>query len=245
MSSDKVQMFLKQNDSIYSSLVARNIKFDRVDLTLITDVENQLNALIDENNKLKEVVKANKPPQQQKEKKVIVPTINIEKPKTVKKDDDDEETFEDVKVNFPTITNMEEIKRVFCNNDELNFELLLQAHNFKYFSAKYKYESEKDGVQEFIAKNLVRGFVQSLDDYRKYLFVKFTCLLTDSENKIYSYPSLWIVNSTEPLENIIGTLYEDFEFVEVSNEDINDFYVNFRKTDFDKENNIINELYVH
>lgn len=69
MSSDKVQMFINQNNSIYSSLVARNINFDRVDLSLITNIEDQLNALIEENTRLKEIVKANKPPPQQKVKK--------------------------------------------------------------------------------------------------------------------------------------------------------------------------------
>lgn len=240
MSSDKVQMFINQNNSIYSSLVARNINFDRVDLSLITNIEDQLNALMEENTRLKEVVKANKPPPQQKVKKDPIVEVKLEK-----KDHDDEETYEDVKTNFTTITNMEEIKRVFCNNDELNFELLSQAHPFKYYNVTYKFASDKDGVQEFIAKNLVRGFVQSLDDYRKYLFVKFSCLLTDNKKKIYSYPSLWIVNSSDPLKNIIGSLYNDFDFEEVTNDNINEFYINFRKTNFEEENNVITELYVH
>ena len=56
---------------------------------------------------------------------------------------------------------------------------------------------------------------------------------------------MWIVNSTDPLVNIIGSLYEDFEFVEVSQENLAKFMVDFRKTNFDEPTNVIDELYAH
>ena len=240
----KIQMFTKQNDSIYTSLVARNIEFVRVDVSSL-HLDEKLNALIDENNKLKEVVKVNKPvpvpvPKEPKQVQVSQP-----KKQSVPKEEDDDETFEGVKQKFNTIVNMEDIKRAFCNKDYDNFETLVQPHPFKYYYAQYKYESDKDGSPEFVAKNLQRGFVRNLEDYRKYLFVCFRCVLTDQEKKTYSYPSMWIVNSTEPLANIIGSLHEDFNFVEVEQPNLVQFMTTFRKINFDEFTNVIDELYAH
>lgn len=242
----KIQMFTKQNDSIYASLVARNIEFARVDFSGLENLEDHLAALVDENNKLKEVVKANKPAPVPKElKPVPVPQPKKESAPKEKTDDDEEETFEEVKPKFNTITNMEDIKRAFCNKEYENFETLVQLHEFKYYRVQYKYASDKDGAPEFVAKNLVRGFVRNLEDYRKYLFVGFRCVLTEQEKKIYSYPSMWIINSTDPVANIIGSLYDDFEFIEVSPDGIGQFLVDFRKTNFDEPTNVVDELYAH
>ena len=243
----KIQMFTKQNDSIYASLVARNIEFARVDVSGLDNPDDKLNALVDENNKLKEVVKANKPAPVPKEPKPVpAPQPKKESvPKEKNPDDEEEETFEEVKPKFNTITNMEDIKRAFCNKEYENFESLVQPHPFKYYRVQYKYASDKDGAPEFVAKNLVRGFVRSLEDYRKYLFVGFRCVLTDSDNKIYSYPSMWIVNSTDSIASIIGSLHEDFEFVEVTPDNLAQFFIDFRKTNFDEPTNVVDELYAH
>ena len=243
----KIQMFIKQNDSIYASLVARNIEIARIDISSLDNLDEKLNALVDENNKLKEVVKNNKPaliPKEPKPVAVTQPKKESES-KEKKEDDDEDETFEEVKPKFNTITNMEDIKRALCSKEYENFETLVQAHPFKYYNVQYKYASDKDGAPEFVAKNLVRGFVRSLEDYRKYIFVGFRCVLTEPEKKVYTYPSMWIVNSTDPLVNIIGSLYEDFEFVEVSQENLAKFMVDFRKTNFDESTNVIDELYAH
>ena len=249
----KIQMFIKQNDSIYASLITRNIEFARIDISSLDNLEEKLNALVDENNKLKEVVKNNKPVPVPKESKPVpgsrcAPVAQPKKEsesKEKKEDDDDEEVFEDVKPKFNTITNMEDIKRALCNKEYENFENLVLPHPFKYYNVQYKYTSDKDGAPEFVAKNLVRGFVRILEDYRKYIFVSFRCVLLEPEKKIYSYPSMWIVNSTDPLINIIGSLYDDFDFVEVSQENVGQFMADFRKTNFDEPTNVIEELYAH
>jgi hypothetical protein len=243
----KIQMFTKQNDSIFASLVARNIEFVRVDISGLNSPEDQLGALVDENNKLKEVVKANKPAPVPKEPKQVQATQPKKESASKEKnlDDEEEETFEEAKPKFNTITNMEDIKRAFCNKEYESFEALVQAHEFKYYRVQYKYASDKDGAPEFVAKNLVRGFVRNLEDYRKYLFVCFRCLLTNPETHTYSYPSMWIVNSTDPVANIIGSLYEDFEFVEVTSDNLAQFMVDFRKTNFDEQTNVVDELYAH
>jgi hypothetical protein len=243
----KISMLTKQNDSIYTSLVARNIIFNRVDVSIIESLDNKLDALVDENNKLKEVVKANKPPPVIKEvKPVLPPQPKKESIVKVKEEDDDlEETYEDAKTKYNVITNMEDIKRAFCNKEYETFEALIQPHHFKYYNVQYKYASDNNGAPEFVAKNLVGGFIRSLEDSRKYLFVGFRCVLTDLINKTYSYPSMWIVNSTDPIDAIISTMYNDFEFVEVVPEQMTSFLSNFRKTNFDVETNVIDERYLH
>ncbi len=244
----KITMFIKQNDSIYASLVARNIEFIRVDISTIDNPEEKLVALTDENNRLKEVVKANKPAPVPKEPKPTPPPQPKKEsgPKEPKPDDEEEEeSYEEVKVKFNTITNMEDIKRAFCNKEYDTFETLIQPHPFKYYNVQYKYASDKDGAPEFVAKNLVRGFVRNLEDSRKYLFAGFRCVLVDPANKIYSYPSLWIVNSTDPVEKIIGSMSEDFDFVPVEPEQMAHFLENFRKTDFETETNVVDEVYLH
>ena len=60
----------------------------------------------------------------------------------------------------------------------------------------------------------------------------------------YSYPSYWIVNSEDPLEKIIGSLYEDFEFTEINENGKDNFYIEFQKIKIEDES-LITEAYVH
>lgn len=133
---------------------------------------------------------------------------------------------------------MEEIKRAFFNNDYQLFNELINNFNFKYYRADYKYSSEKDGAPEFIVKNLVKGFVRNLDDYRKYLMVCFRCY--KNENNNYTYPSFWIVNSNDNIKDIIGSIYDDYIYVEES--DITTFLKEIQKVD---DESCIVESYVH
>lgn len=63
----------------------------------------------------------------------------------------------------------------------------------------------------------------------------------ESGMKKYSYPSMWIVNSNDKLEDIIGSLYEDFTFSEEN--DIDLFLRDFRK--LDDVDNLLDEAYLH
>ena len=243
----KITMFTKQNELIFTSLISRGIDFIRVDISDIGDLEQKLALLLDENNKLKEVVKNNKPAPVPKEPK----QVQVTQPKKesssngVGNEDDQDDSYEEVKLKFNTITNMEDIKRAFFNKEYDTFETLVQQHPLKYYNVNYKYSSDKDGAPNYSAKNLVGGFVRNLDDYRKYLLARFKCVLDDPVNKIYSYPSLWILNSTDSLQTIIGSIYDDFDFVEITQEQIPTYLKYFRKTNFDEETNVIDEVYVH
>ncbi len=244
----KINTFIKQNDSIFTSLSARGIEFIRVDLSGIEDLEEKLKMLLDENNKLKEVVKNNKPvPVPKEPKPVQVAQSTQPKPKKEKDEDGDDEDDEVVApvLKFNTIANMEDIKRAFCNKEYETFESLVVQHPFKYYWANYKYSSDKDGSPDYVARNLIRGFVRGLDELRKYVFAGFRCVLNDPVNKIYSYPSMWIVNSTDPLSIVFKDMSEDFDFQEVPNDQIKEFLTNFRKTDYDQETKVIDESYAH
>lgn len=263
MSSNKAILGLqKQNDSIFASLVAKNIQFDRIEICEGIDEQEHLRLLNEENVKLKEIVKANKPPPQPKEIKQSSTTTTTnnsntnDKLKEVKQkekkednnDDDDDEKYEEPIKKFNTITNMEDIKRAFFGGDYTIFEEQLKSHPFKFYKVEYKYNSEKDGVPDFSAKNLLKGFVRNFDDYRKYFMICFRCWKNQDKNE-YKYDSLWIVNTNEPVQNIIGSMCEDFEFEETT--DLNDFVSKIKKLPESDEPEYFNgftcigESYVH
>lgn len=54
----------------------------------------------------------------------------------------------------------------------------------------------------------------------------FRCWKNQHELK-YKYDSLWIVNTNEPIPNVIGSLAEDFDFAETT--DIDDFISQIKK----------------
>ena len=222
---NKIKNLIKQNDSIYNSLLSKDIFFDRINIDNQISDEDKIILLSEENEKLKNISKSNRPPPEVKIPKQVV--IEIE-----------EENYEEPQKNFSTITNMEDIKRAFFNKDYQLFNELVNNFKFKYYRATYKYSSEKDGAPEFIAKNLVKGFVRNLDDYRKYLMVCFRCY--KNENNNYSYPSLWIVNSNDDIKDIIESIYDDYIYVEEN--DISTFLQNIQKVE---DENCIVESYVH
>ena len=71
----------------------------------------------------------------------------------------------------------------------------------------------------------------------------FRCYKKNDIN--YDYPSYWIVNSIDPIENIIGSIYEDYIFEEVK--DLDKFLLDIRKIKEDEyeSNSLIGETYLH
>lgn len=230
----------KQNQSIYTSLINRNIPNidDLVVLDPLFSLDEQLKTLIDENSKLKEYVKQNKPPDQPKQLKqpkqptkeivVVAEASNV----------DDEETFIEEPINKLTcIVNMEDLKRAFFNGLYDEFEQFVSEHPFKIYSGTYLYSSDKDNAPDFIARNLIRGFVRNFDDYRKYFMICFRCYSEKTDQTRYSYPSLWIVNTNDNIDKLV----EDFRLEEI---DKNTLFKSIRKLDSETEN-LIGESYVH
>jgi hypothetical protein len=243
MNSDKIRV---QNDNIYKSLIAKNIMFDRIIIDDNETEERKIELLTDENNQLKEIVKQNKPqPQPKKEKQPVVQ-------QKVEKDDEynsEEEKLIEKKVQYNTITNLEEMKRQFFTNELSKFREEISKHKLTFAKGKYKYNSDKNGAPEFVATNLVRGFINQLDDsVRKYFMICFRCY-KNGEN--YEYESFWILNTTDDPKNIVGDLYDDFEFTLILENDINDFLTDLEKKITEdnypmiNDKKLIKELYFH
>lgn len=243
----KITALMKQNEMIYNSLISKNIiiEFEKIGTIDGITEDEYLELLNNENTKLKELVKLNKPPQQTKEiKEIKVQIDNKEKKNIIVNNEDNEEeiNYNDPIKKFDTLTNMEEIKRAFFRSDNLFFEEEINKYPFKFYKADYKYNSDKDGAPEFSAKNLVKGFVRNFDDYRKYFMICFRCWKNNEKNE-YKYESYWIVNTLENISNIIGTMSDDFIFDEQYN--FNDFIINFNKLlNNDNEEEPINNGYI-
>ena len=246
----KIQNLQKQNDAIYSSLVSKNVQFTRYVISDINDETKILEILTEENKELKELSKNNRPVQQSVEKKPVTPVVEkkeqIPKEPKTNDDGDEEESFEESKKSYTIINNMEDIKRAFFNKEYESFEELVKQHEFIYYRVSYKYSSDNDNKPDYIARNLLKGFGRSLDDYRKYLLVCFRC--KEYEPKKYEYNSLWIVNTKDDLKTVIGSFYDDFNFhlqtFDVENS-MSKFLEEFRKKDLEVETNIIGEMYIH
>jgi hypothetical protein len=237
MEAKQIASLKKQNEGMETSFQTKGIKFTKISIDDV-DPETELLLLKNYNNYLKGISAANRPPPQVKEEK---PKVAEVKPK---EDDDDDEPIKEVKPVFSTITNMEDIKRAFFSKDyDVAYELIRQ-HPFKFYKANYKYADDNTGRPTFVAKNLLRGFVQSLDDYRKYLMIGFRCIST--EEKRYIYPSYWIVNSNDDLKTIIGSVYDDFEFIPVTEEErIDRMYRRMQKNEDETDEALIGESYLH
>ncbi len=258
MSSNKIILGLeKQNNGIYSSLINNGIQFNRIVIPDDIDELSHITLLKEENTKLKEKnIELKKVNMKLMEKPVEFnkqtqpPPIITKTNKHLNEDEEDEEVYIEPIKKFDTITNMEDMKRAFFNGNYELFETQIKAFPFRYYKVMYKYDSEKDGVADFAAKNLLNGFVRNFDDYKKYFMICFRCLKHNEELK-YKYESFWIVNTNEPLTNIIGSIEDDFIFEEQY--DIDNFILNIKKTpelnDIDSisssEYTCIKESYVH
>jgi len=223
--SQKISSIQKQNESIYKSLISKNIEVEQEIIPEDISEEDVYIILTNLNNKLKELAKQNKPVQIKEQKPQIqVNQVNQSTQSnkaTVSKTTDlsDEEIeYEPPKPKFETICNMEDIKRAFFSKEyETAFELI-KAQQLLFYHVEYKFNSDKDGAPEFSAKNLLKGFVRNFDDFRKYFMICFRCYKVPDDK--YNYKSIWIVNTNEPIQSIIGSLYDDFEFKLI--ESIND-----------------------
>jgi hypothetical protein len=209
------------------------------------DPETELTLLTTYNQYLKEISKNNRPSPKEKD---VVKEKEKEKESDINNKDydyeydhDDSSQYEPVKPVYSTVTNMEDIKRAFFNKEYDLFHELVRPHSFKYYKVNYKYASDNNGRPAFIAKNLLRGFIQNLEDYRKYLMVCFRCIQTNDVE--YKYPSYWIVNSNDDIKIILGSLYDDFDFISVKDTDaISEL---LKKMEKNTDTTSIGEVYLH
>jgi hypothetical protein len=236
----------RQNEGMEMAFKNKNIEFTKLN-TDDVDPEKELNLLKDYNEYLKTISKNNRAPPQEKPMKQ-----EQKQPPTQKKEEEDEDdqgednVHKEVKPVYSTIVNMEEIKRAFFNKDYDAFNVLIRQHPFKYYTSNYKYATDNTGRPAYVAKNLLRGFVQGLDDYRKYFIVCFRCILTNNDNNEYIYPSYWIVNSNDDIKTILGSLYDDYEFNLIEEQtEITNLLKKMEKKENEEDDALIGEIYLH
>lgn len=154
-----------------------------------------------------------------------------------------EETFNDPITKLPTTLTLEPCKTKFFTGDMDGFKTELTNGKFKAFSSTYKYNDDYEGRPGFIVKNLVNGFVNQLDDKRKYLFVAFRCQKIFDR---YLITATWITNSILTIQEVVPDKYDDFTWEQLSLENPSD--ITRVMTDFRKEYETTNDLivaYVH
>lgn len=237
----------KQNEGMEIAFKNKNIEFTKLSTDNI-DPLIELNLLQNYNEYLKTISKNNRPPPQ--EKPIKQEQKQQASPKKCQEDEDDQgedDVPKDLKPVYSTIVNMEDIKRAFFNKEYETFNTLIGQHSFKYYKSNYKYASDNTGRPGYVAKNLLRGFVQGLDDYRKYFIVCFRCILINKETNEYSYPSYWIVNSNDDIKTILGSLYDDYDFnlVEEQSEITNLLKKMEKAQGDDQDDTLIGEIYLH
>ena len=123
-----------------------------------------------------------------------------------------EETFEDPVSKFVTSGSLEPCKSKFFSGDIISFMDELRTGRFRIYFTQYKYIHDYQNCPNFILDNLNRGFVQQLDDKRKYLFAGFKCV---KNNDTYHIFGIWICNCMVPMENVVSDKYDDFEWEEL------------------------------
>ena len=240
----ELAMLKKQNDGMEIGFKNKGIPFTKLSVDHM-DPEKELMIVKDYNHYLKNISAANRPPPQEKQK-----PVKQAAPKKKEEDEDEHDQDQDipkeVKPTYSTITNMEDMKRAFFSKEYDTFHELVKDVPFKYYKVNYRYSSDNTGRPGYVAKNLLRGFVQGLDDYRKYLMVCFRCILVNKETNEYRYPSYWIVNSNDDIRTMLGSLYDDYDFIAVNDEaSIRKLLKKMEKNEDESDDALIGEVYVH
>ena len=228
MFASKISNLRGQNAGLESSFQKRQIEFIKQTIDS-TDDEAELSAIQSYNTYLKDISKQNRPP----------PVVKEKETKAVVEEEKEEE--KEVKPHFEGFTDMSEMKRAYFSDEPELFSQLRKSHPFRFYRASYKYADEYTGRPAFVAKNLIRGFVRNLEMVSAWLMVRFQCMVVDSTN--YEYTSYWIVNAREPLSEILGSMYTDFEFIEMTEPEIGLAWTK-RPADED-DDRFVGELYLH
>jgi len=242
----QIANLIKQNEGMETSFKNKGIKFTKLSLSETISLERQLDLLKVQNEYLKDISKQNRPPPQEKSKEQ--PKQNDQpKQKEEEEDEEEEEEFvKEVKPVYSTITNMENIKRACFSKDYKTATELIKQQPLKFYKANYKFSSDNTGRPAYVAKNLLRGFVQVLDEYRRYFMICFRCILVNKETNEYRYPSYWIVNTNDDLKAVLGSVYNDFEFIAVEGEEaVNKLLKRMEKNEDENDEALIGEVYLH
>jgi hypothetical protein len=76
--------------------------------------------------------------------------------------------------------------------------------------------------------------------------VCFRCILVNKETNEYRYPSYWIVNSNDDIKTILGSVYDDYDFIVVHDEEpIAKLLKKIEKNEDENDDALVGEVYVH
>lgn len=248
MCDKQIHNLRKQNEGIESSLRNRNIPFNKMSIDITSKPELELEVVRGYNTYLKEIAKQSKPPSQPAQPQPAQP-MHVKDVKDVK-EEKEEPDYEEEKIVYKPNVSLEDTKRAFFSKEYPVFETLLndfrKEDKVKFYKANYKWADEKLGKPEFIAKNQVRGFIQTLDSYRKYLMVCFRCIMVDIDEKRYRFPSYWIVNADTDIKTLLGSIYDDFDFIEVNDDtSVAKLLHKMRKNEDENDTNLVSEVYLN
>lgn len=241
----QITLLTKQNEGMETSFTHKGVQFTKLIIENGDDPEVMLALLKEYNAYLKNISKTNRPPpppKPQPVKLVVEADTKIDVPMDFSNED---ELTKEEKITFPTICNMEDAKRAFFSKEYDTFFDIISGHPLKFYKATYKWSDDNDGKPEFIARNLLRGFVQGLEPYKKYFMVCFRCILIDASTKRYAYPSYWIVNTDINITTILGSLYDDYKFMSVDEVDVKTMLDEMKKSEDENDTTLIGETYLH
>lgn len=235
-----------QNNGIYNSIVKKGIEFTRHQYDENSEPETIIQVLTLENTQLKEISNSLKPVKDvnkevNKEDKII----EVKTAKQDKDDDDKDDEYVEKTKDYGIIINLETAKRHFFANKYDDFTKEIENKNLKFYIGTYNYSSDQDGRPEYIAKNLLRGFVRNFDDFRKYFMISFRCMKLENGN--YKYVSLWIVNTETDINEIIKGISEDHT-LEPYTDDITEFcnkLHEYKNCENDENTNLVGEMFLH
>lgn len=249
----------KQNDGMYKGLVAKSVTLEpRVVLEDTDSDEVKVQKLSEENTELKKLVAANKPPPVPKAEKVVKPAATKKEKKKEEDDEEEEEEPDYVEKKEPIksiLKSTEALKVSFFAGDYESFKTQVVAKNeadeqMLFFEATYKYNSDKDGVRAFNAKNLVNHLVKNFKEQHKLFMCCFRCYQKETTPVTYEYAARWIVNTLKPLREIVGDIVDDFDVVALTDPDkINEMLTAMEKVPRTDEGELTNgcivEEYIH
>lgn len=161
----------------------------------------------------------------------------------MEEDQEPEETFEEQKPKIPITVSMEPLKNKFFGKLYDEFKEDLKSGNYKFFIGDYKFASDQSGRPSFVVKNFTTGFIQQIDDLRKYLLVKLQCI--EVMEKEYQFKSIWISNCKIPFNELVGDKYEDFDWTEIEMTDSEGFDKLCESMIEEDESNVVITSYLH
>ena len=150
--SKQLEQTKKHNEGMYNNLVKNGVSFTRNTPPDTEDEDTLLEFYKNEQQALKDSLvefRKSQPKPAPKPKKQNPPP---------QKKKDEEEVVVEKKPDYPTITNMENMKRALFNNEFEEFETLAKEQPYLFYNADYKYSHYMNGKADFMAKNLVSGF---------------------------------------------------------------------------------------